>query len=122
MAFIQFSDPNEAVLAYQELDGIDLQGRLMHIIPGEQKRMGKDDNLEGKTLKERREIERRQQAGRGGDWGTLFMNVLILLLSSIVWLANFYSKMLLWRRWLLDMECRNQIFSSHQIRPQPIQQ
>jgi hypothetical protein len=47
----------------------------MHIIPGEERRLGKDDDPEGKTLKERREIERRKQAGRGGDWGTLFMNV-----------------------------------------------
>jgi len=47
----------------------------MHIIPGEERRVGKDDDLEGKTLKQRREIEKRKQAGRGGDWGTLFMNV-----------------------------------------------
>ena len=48
----------------------------MHIIPGEERRLGKDDDPEGKTLKQRREIERRKQTGRGGDWGTLFMNVL----------------------------------------------
>jgi hypothetical protein len=46
----------------------------MHIIPGDAKRV-KDEELEGKTLKEEREIERRKKAGRGGDWGTLFMNV-----------------------------------------------
>lgn len=46
----------------------------MHIIPGDEKRANEED-LEGKTLKEKREIERRKQAGRGGDWGTLFMNV-----------------------------------------------
>ena len=61
--------------AFKELDGTDLQGRLMHIIPGEEKRVSKEDEEEGKTLKQRREIERRKQAGRGGDWGTLFMNV-----------------------------------------------
>lgn len=66
--------PKDALQAFQELDGTDLQGRLMHIIPGDEKRV-KEDDLEGKTLKERREIERRKNAGRGGDWGTLFMNV-----------------------------------------------
>ena len=74
-AFILFAVPSDAVRAFKELDGTDLQGRLMHIIPGDDKRVGKDDDLEGKTLKQRREIERRKQAGRGGDWGTLFMNV-----------------------------------------------
>ena len=54
----------------------------MHIIPGEERRVGKDEDLEGKTLKQRREIERRKQAGRGGDWGTLFMNVLFLSYST----------------------------------------
>ena len=75
LAFILFSAPSNALRAFKELDGTDLQGRLMHIIPGEEKRIRKDEDLEGKTLKQRREIERRKQAGRGGDWGTLFMNV-----------------------------------------------
>ena len=74
-AFILFVVPSDALQAFKELDGTDLQGRLMHIIPGEERRLGKDEDLEGKTLKQRREIERRKQAGRGGDWGTLFMNV-----------------------------------------------
>jgi hypothetical protein len=84
LAFILFAVPSNAVRAFKELDGTDLQGRLMHIIPGEGKRVGKDEDLEGKTLKQRREIERRQQAGRGGDWGTLFMNVLFLSYSTYV--------------------------------------
>jgi len=75
IAFVLFAVPRDALNAYQNLDGADLQGRLMHIIPGEERRLGKDDDPEGKTLKERREIEKRKQAGRGGDWGTLFMNV-----------------------------------------------
>ena len=75
LAFISFAVPSDAVRAFKELDGTDLQGRLMHIIAGEEKRVGTSEDLEGKTLKQRREIERRQQAGRGGDWGTLFMNV-----------------------------------------------
>jgi multiple RNA-binding domain-containing protein 1 len=70
-----FTVPSDAVRAFKELDGTDLQGRLMHIIAGDEKRVGKDEDLEGKTLKQRREIERRKIAGRGGDWGTLFMNV-----------------------------------------------
>jgi multiple RNA-binding domain-containing protein 1 len=74
-AFILFAVPSDAVRAFKELDGTDLQGRLMHIIPGEDKRVGRDEDLEGKTLKQQRDIERRKQAGRGGDWGALFMNV-----------------------------------------------
>lgn len=75
LAFVSFVDPNSALRAFKALDGTDLQGRLMHIIPGEAKRVPKEDDPEGKTLKQRREIERRKEAGRGGDWGTLFMNV-----------------------------------------------
>lgn len=77
--FVLFEVPGDAVKAFKELDGTDLQGRLMHIIPGDEKRVSKEDEEEGKTLKQRREIERRKQAGRGGDWGTLFMNVLLFL-------------------------------------------
>lgn len=75
LAFVQFTVTSDALRAFKELDGTDLQGRLLHIIPGDTKRVPKDEVLEGKTLKQRREIERRKQAGRGGDWGTLFMNV-----------------------------------------------
>jgi multiple RNA-binding domain-containing protein 1 len=76
-AFILFTVAKDALRAFRELDGTDLQGRLMHIIPGDERRLGKDEDMEGKTLKQRREIERRKLAGRGGDWGTLFMNVFI---------------------------------------------
>jgi len=75
IAFILFTNPGDAVRAFKTLDGTDLQGRLMHIIPGDQKRVSQEDDPEGKTLKQRREIERRKQTGRGIDWGTLFMNV-----------------------------------------------
>jgi hypothetical protein len=54
----------------------------MHIIPGDEKRVIQEDDLEGKSLKQRREIERRKQAGRGLDWGTLFMNVCLVLYFS----------------------------------------
>lgn len=74
-----FVEPKDALKAFRELDGSDLQGRLMHIIPGDERRLGKDDDVENMTLKQRREVERRKQAGRGGDWGTLFMNVHLIL-------------------------------------------
>ena len=76
-AFVLFEVPGDAVRAFKELDGTDLQGRLMHIIPGDGQRVSKEDEEGGKTLKERREIERRKHAGRGSDWGTLFMNVIL---------------------------------------------
>jgi len=80
--FVLFEVPSDAVRAFKELDGTDLQGRLMHIIPGEEKRVSKEDEEEGKMLKQRREIEKRKQAGRGGDWGTLFMNVVPFWINS----------------------------------------
>lgn len=79
--------PKDALTAFQELDGTDLQGRLMHIIPGDEKRTNEED-LEGKTLKEKREIERRKQAGRGGDWGTLFMNVTLIFSTRLILIAR----------------------------------
>jgi multiple RNA-binding domain-containing protein 1 len=79
LAFIQFVGPENAVKAFKELDRTDLQGRLMHIIPGDERRLGKDEDVEGMTLKQRREVERRKASGRGGDWGTLFMNVRLII-------------------------------------------
>jgi multiple RNA-binding domain-containing protein 1 len=79
LAFVNFVVAEDAVRAFRELDGSNLQGRLMHIIPGDEKRMGKEEDTENMTLKQRREVERRKAAGRGGDWGTLFMNVCPLI-------------------------------------------
>jgi len=106
-AFILFSSPRDALKAFQELDGTDLQGRLMHIIPGDEKRV-KEEDLEGKTLKEKREIERRKSAGRGGDWGTLFMNVLSYSNNSND------SKMQYFRHYPHDMVYQN-LISSQEI-------
>ena len=113
-----FTVPSDAIRAFKELDGTDLQGRLMHIIAGEEKRVGKDEDLEGKTLKQRREIERRRIAGRGGDWGTLFMNVI----SSSKTISNVISKTQYYHHWRRDMVLQNQISCLTQIQVQQIQQ
>jgi hypothetical protein len=41
----------------------------MHIIAGDERRLRRDEDVEGMTLKQRREVESRKASGRGGDLG-----------------------------------------------------
>eukprot|EP00917_Polyrhabdina_sp_WS-2016_P013139 GHVP01028930.1.p1 GENE.GHVP01028930.1~~GHVP01028930.1.p1 ORF type:complete len:458 (+),score=120.59 GHVP01028930.1:28-1401(+) len=42
VGFVLFMIPEDAVTAFKELDGIGFQGRLVHILPGEEKKEGMD--------------------------------------------------------------------------------
>ncbi|KAJ1672530.1 Multiple RNA-binding domain-containing protein 1, partial [Spiromyces aspiralis] len=87
-AYVLFMMPEHAVKAYQESDGKPFQGRLMHIIPGEEKPQpstdeqlgdmanGSDDprlKLMSKVKKER-ELKKRVTATSDFNWNSLFMS------------------------------------------------
>jgi multiple RNA-binding domain-containing protein 1 len=77
-AFILFSDPEHAVNAYQALDGNTFQGRLIHIIPADQKRESKLDEfaISQLPLKQQQKIRRKMESTAATyKWNPLYMNM-----------------------------------------------
>ncbi|KAL5119761.1 Multiple RNA-binding domain-containing protein 1 [Pleosporales sp. CAS-2024a] len=76
-AFIQFREPEQAVVAYEDTDGTIFQGRLLHIISAKAK---KDTSLNEHEitklpLKKQKEIRRKQDASRATfNWNSLYLN------------------------------------------------
>ncbi|KAJ5920225.1 hypothetical protein N7516_011083 [Penicillium verrucosum] len=76
-AYVQYSDADAAIDAYQTLDGKHFQGRLLHILPASAKKTYKIDEYELSKLplKKQREIKRKQTAaGSSFSWNSLYMN------------------------------------------------
>lgn len=75
--YVQFSNNEDAVLAYRALDKQIFQGRLLHILPGEAKKDHKLDEFAIKNLplKKQRELKKKAQAGKQQfNWNSLFLN------------------------------------------------
>lgn len=75
--YIQFSDAEDAVKAFEALDKQIFQGRLLHILPGEKKKDHRLDEFDLKNLplKKQRELKRKDQASRAQfSWNSLYMN------------------------------------------------
>ncbi|KAF2032946.1 RNA-binding domain-containing protein [Setomelanomma holmii] len=76
-AFIQFKEPDQAVEAYDDIDGTIFQGRLLHIISAKAK---KDTTLNEYEisklpLKKQKEIRRKQDATKAAFiWNSLYLN------------------------------------------------
>ncbi|CAG8109115.1 unnamed protein product [Penicillium salamii] len=76
-AYVQYSDAESAVDAYQQLDGKHFQGRLLHILPATAKKTYKIDDYELSKLplKKQKEIKRKQNASSSSfSWNSLYMN------------------------------------------------
>ncbi|KAJ5374183.1 Nucleotide-binding alpha-beta plait [Penicillium concentricum] len=76
-AYVQYTDADAAIDAYQTLDGKHFQGRLLHILPASAKKTYKIDEYELSKLplKKQREIKRKQNAGSSSfSWNSLYMN------------------------------------------------
>ncbi|KAF8630103.1 hypothetical protein AX17_005499 [Amanita inopinata Kibby_2008] len=77
LAYVSFAKPENALAAYEALDGKSFQGRLLHILAAVH-RQGKlpVEESEGKkrTLKEERNTKRRAMAGKEFNWSMLYMN------------------------------------------------
>eukprot|EP00592_Proboscia_alata_P016854 CAMPEP_0194399882 /NCGR_PEP_ID=MMETSP0174-20130528/126906_1 /TAXON_ID=216777 /ORGANISM="Proboscia alata, Strain PI-D3" /LENGTH=1011 /DNA_ID=CAMNT_0039196339 /DNA_START=179 /DNA_END=3215 /DNA_ORIENTATION=- len=80
-AFLEFSSVELAKLAMEEFDGMDFQGRLLHILPGKANPHAApkltsndgDDNDGGLTYKQRKELERKQKANEETGWSSSFL-------------------------------------------------
>jgi multiple RNA-binding domain-containing protein 1 len=66
--FVNFSTPEEARKAYKELDGIDFQGRLLHIMPAHPKQ---ETPAEAAVWKKKKEETKKPKAHK---WNTLFVS------------------------------------------------
>ncbi|KAH8822810.1 hypothetical protein DL96DRAFT_1619343 [Flagelloscypha sp. PMI_526] len=81
-AYIMFMHADDAVKAYQALDGKAWMGRLLHILGAVDKKSGSSgavvEDVEGhkkKTLKQDRADARKKNAdGKGWEWSMLWMN------------------------------------------------
>lgn len=76
-AYVLFKDPKSAVNAYVELDKQIFQGRLLHILPGEEKKNHRLDefDLKNMPLKKQKDLKRKAAASRQTfSWNSLYMN------------------------------------------------
>ncbi|TDL26946.1 RNA-binding domain-containing protein [Rickenella mellea] len=77
LAFVKYVKPECAVAAYEALDKVTFQGRLLHILPAVD-RNGNERATElsrkPKTVKAEKEKKRKDMAGREFNWSMLYMN------------------------------------------------
>ncbi|KAH3949361.1 hypothetical protein HBI24_045920 [Parastagonospora nodorum] len=76
-AFIQFKEPEQAVVAYDDTDGTIFQGRLLHIISAKAKKdiSLNEFEISKLPLKKQKEIRRKQDATRATfNWNSLYLN------------------------------------------------
>jgi len=78
LAFVTYDRPQDALVAFEALNGKPFQGRLLHIIGAvNQNNSTATTDRAGnpKSLKEQRSEKRRAAAGKEFSWGMLYMNV-----------------------------------------------
>ena len=78
LAYVSFAKPENALAAYEALDGNPFQGRLLHVLAAvDRKSKFQVEEGEGKkkTLKEERAAKRKATAGKEFNWSMLYMNV-----------------------------------------------
>jgi multiple RNA-binding domain-containing protein 1 len=77
-AYITFMFPEHALKAFNDLDGSIFQGRMLHIIPAKSKDDATKDTADDggivRSVKQKREMEKKKQAQKGHNWNTLFVN------------------------------------------------
>lgn len=74
---VQFTDPSNAVSAFQAMDGAFYQGRILHIIPADTKRdVGVDEfGLSKLPLKKQNMIRKKAEAASSTfNWNSLYMS------------------------------------------------
>lgn len=85
LAYATFERGEDAVRAWEELDGRSFLGRLLHILPAVGRNSGGAEGGGGgaeerrTTVKGERLDARKQEAGKGLSWATLYMNVSLSL-------------------------------------------
>ncbi|KAG0162704.1 Multiple RNA-binding domain-containing protein 1, partial [Apophysomyces sp. BC1034] len=79
-AYILYLLPEHAIKAYEALDMKTFQGRLLHILPANEKPPPKEDELIGpngtklSNIKKEKEKKRRNLAGNDFNWNSLYMS------------------------------------------------
>ncbi|SCU97379.1 LAFA_0G11188g1_1 [Lachancea sp. 'fantastica'] len=76
-AYVKFQNPDDAVTAYVELDKNIFQGRLLHILPADEKKSHRLDEFDLKNLplKKQRALKRKANASQDAfSWNSLFMS------------------------------------------------
>ncbi|CCD22631.1 RNA-binding ribosome biosynthesis protein MRD1 NDAI_0A04750 [Naumovozyma dairenensis CBS 421] len=76
-AYILFKDPKDALQAYIELDKQIFQGRLLHILPADERKTHRLDefDLKNMPLKKQRELKKKDNASRQTfSWNSLYMS------------------------------------------------
>ncbi|KAH9068110.1 hypothetical protein EDB83DRAFT_2506272 [Lactarius deliciosus] len=77
LAFVTYTQSQDALVAFRALDKKPFQGRLLHIIGAVDKRDGAattEGAGKSKTLKEQRNEKRKAAAGKEFNWSMLYMN------------------------------------------------
>ncbi|VDK89274.1 unnamed protein product, partial [Onchocerca ochengi] len=73
-AIVTYVFPESAVAAFSALDGSILKGRMLHILPGEEKREVEDIGIVGKSVFQKTKIAKlKKDAGKSHSWNTLFL-------------------------------------------------
>lgn len=80
-AYILYLLPEHAIKAYEALDMKTFQGRLLHILPAQEKPPSKEEDILGangtklSAVKKEKEKKRRNLAGNDFNWNSLYMSV-----------------------------------------------
>ncbi|KAL3985712.1 RNA recognition motif family protein [Acanthocheilonema viteae] len=73
-AIVTYVFPESAVAAFSALDGSILKGRMLHILPGEEKRDVEEIGITGKSAFQKAKIAKlKKEAGKSHSWNTLFL-------------------------------------------------
>ena len=80
-AFVTYVMPENAVKAYNQLDGTTFQGRLLHLIPGKSKlseeelaeKEGINSNQLASSFKQKKDAKNKAKAESAHNWNTLFL-------------------------------------------------
>ncbi|VIO98796.1 RNA recognition motif [Brugia malayi] len=73
-AIVTYVFPESAVAAFSALDGSILKGRMLHILPGEEKREIEQIDITGKSAFQKTKVAKlKKEAGKSHSWNTLFL-------------------------------------------------
>ncbi|KAM0253976.1 hypothetical protein ACHAQJ_006989 [Trichoderma viride] len=74
-ALVLFEDSSHAVIAFQALDGVTFQGRILHIIPAEAKKSIDEFGMSKLPLKKQNMIRKKTEAATSVfNWNSLYMS------------------------------------------------
>eukprot|EP00055_Hartaetosiga_balthica_P003226 m.7002 g.7002 ORF g.7002 m.7002 type:complete len:1022 (-) comp2691_c0_seq1:348-3413(-) len=75
IAFVSYLLPENALKAFNSLDGTIFMGRLLHLLPARQRQKNSDEMVltESTDYKKKKDAERKQLSGKAFNWNTLFL-------------------------------------------------